>query len=84
VKHADVRKLLYDTAISYGTKIRRRARVVDIDSDEGSVTLESGEVLRAHVIIGADGVDGLAREQLLEEEGKLGPRENSSGLMMFK
>ena len=55
-----------------------------IDADDRRVTLETREVLHADVIIGADGLLGLAREQLLEEEGKLMTHRNSSGLMMYK
>lgn len=36
--------------------IRVASRVVKCDPDEGNVTLESGEVLTADVIIGADGM----------------------------
>jgi 2-polyprenyl-6-methoxyphenol hydroxylase-like FAD-dependent oxidoreductase len=67
-KHADVRRLLHDTALSYGATIRRNTTVVAIDPEEHSVTLSSGQILRADVVIGADGEASIAREQLLEEE----------------
>lgn len=36
--------------------IRVSSRVVDIDPDEGTVTLADGETLKADLIIGADGM----------------------------
>jgi salicylate hydroxylase len=83
VQHADFRRLLYQTAFLYGAKIRRRTRVVAIDSEERSVTLASGEILRADVIIGADGPNSLARQQLLEEE-ELPLSGAPTGSMMYK
>lgn len=39
-----------------------------MDLEARAVTLSSGDVLTADVIIGADGVNGLARQFLVEEE----------------
>lgn len=47
-----------------------------------SVTLESGEVLTADVIIGADGRDGLCRELLLECQSA--PQTTYTGMTMYK
>jgi salicylate hydroxylase len=43
------------------------ARVASIDPDNRNVTLSSGKILSADVVIGADGLSGISR-QLLEEE----------------
>lgn len=67
VQYGDLRTLLYDTAISLGAKVTFNARVAFIDPDSQTVTLTSGEIMRADVIVGADGVSGVSR-QLLEEE----------------
>jgi 2-polyprenyl-6-methoxyphenol hydroxylase-like FAD-dependent oxidoreductase len=83
-KHASFRRLLYDTAVSYGADIRRQACVVEINPEDRSVILAGGETLQADVIIAADGPNSLGREQLTKEEGKFGIATNSSGLMMFK
>lgn len=64
-----MRRLLYDTASSYGVKIRMNTRVRDIDPDTPCVTLDSGEVLYADVIVGADGVSGLARKMITDDDG---------------
>lgn len=52
---ADLHKLLYDLVASRVT-IRLGSAVTGCDPDSPSVTLKSGEVLRADLIIGADGV----------------------------
>ncbi|RDB26397.1 6-hydroxynicotinate 3-monooxygenase [Hypsizygus marmoreus] len=66
--HSDLRKLLYDTATSYGAEVRLNTKVTCVDPDHGTVTLQTGEVLRADVIVGADGPDGLGRRTVLGRE----------------
>lgn len=84
LQHGGLRRLLYDTAISYGAKIRRGAHVVDIDAHSRSVRLSTGQVLRADVIVGADGLSSIARRQLLEEEGISDEDAPSNGLVVYK
>lgn len=60
---------MYDTASSYGAKICLNTEVVSADPEGGSVTLASGEILRADVIIGADGIAGMSRGLLLDADG---------------
>ncbi|KAF7317473.1 FAD-binding-3 domain-containing protein [Mycena kentingensis (nom. inval.)] len=52
-------------------RLRLGAEVVGIDcqSDAPSVTLASGEVLSADVIVGADGASGVVRAALMRAEG---------------
>ncbi|KAG6810549.1 hypothetical protein H0H92_012629 [Tricholoma furcatifolium] len=69
--YADFRKLLYETAVSFGADVRLGTRVAAIDpakepAGEATVTLESGEVLKADVVIGADGATGLIRTSILD------------------
>jgi salicylate hydroxylase len=53
--------------------------VVAVDPEEPSVTLANGEVLRADVLVGADGEYGIGRETFL------GPAEHDPGqYLMFK
>ncbi|KAF8224334.1 FAD/NAD(P)-binding domain-containing protein [Tricholoma matsutake] len=70
VHHGDFRKLLYNAAISNGAKVRLNTRVVHVDPDNRTATLAGGEVLRADVVVGADGVDGLSRQIFEDEEAK--------------
>lgn len=70
MQHGDFRKLLYNAAISNGAKVRLNTRVVHVDPDNRTATLAGGEVLRADVVVGADGVDGLSRQIFEDEEAK--------------
>ncbi|KAL3495040.1 hypothetical protein BJX62DRAFT_246391 [Aspergillus germanicus] len=48
-------------AVRYGT------RVIDVDVDEGSLTLENGEVAKADLIIAADGIKSLVRGAVVQD-----------------
>jgi salicylate hydroxylase len=63
-QHSDLRRLLYDAAISCGAKVRMNATVVSMDPRRRTVTLRSGEILQADVIVGADGSAGLTRREI--------------------
>ncbi|KAJ6578086.1 hypothetical protein B0H19DRAFT_1062631 [Mycena capillaripes] len=65
---ADLRKMMYDVAVSQGATIHLDTTVVTIDPERHTITLDSGETLRADVIVGADGVSGLVRPLLLAEQ----------------
>jgi 2-polyprenyl-6-methoxyphenol hydroxylase-like FAD-dependent oxidoreductase len=39
-----------------------------VDEEEARVTLVSGEVVEADIIVGADGIKGLMRKAVLEQE----------------
>jgi salicylate hydroxylase len=58
---------MYRAAVSAGAKVRFNSRVDSIDPDSGTVTLSSGDVLEADIIVGADGQFGLSRREFLEE-----------------
>ncbi|KAF7289943.1 FAD-binding-3 domain-containing protein [Mycena indigotica] len=82
LRHKDLLKVLYDAALCAHTRkstmnsspvvVRFNAEVVDSDLSSNphspTVTLSSGEVLRADVIIGADGARGYFRKLMLAEE----------------
>lgn len=80
-KLADIRKFLYQLGHEAGAKYRANAKVVSVDVPGKSVTLESGEVLRADVIIGADGRHGLCRGLLLECQSA--PKSTYTGMTMY-
>ncbi|KAJ6525963.1 hypothetical protein B0H19DRAFT_1197546 [Mycena capillaripes] len=65
---ADLRKMMYDVAVSQGATIHLDTTVVTIDPERHTISLDSGETLRADVIVGADGVSGLVRPLLLAEQ----------------
>ncbi|TFK18772.1 FAD/NAD(P)-binding domain-containing protein [Coprinopsis marcescibilis] len=66
--HSDLRKLLYDTALDCGAKVRLGAAVTEVDPENRQVTLSTGEIIRADVIVGADGVNGVCRMLMVEED----------------
>lgn len=56
--------MLY-TAVERHSKIRVDCRVVSVDPSKPTVTLASGEVVSADLIIGADGVRSMTREYVV-------------------
>ncbi|KAG2145711.1 hypothetical protein BD769DRAFT_1660826 [Suillus cothurnatus] len=61
---ADFHRMLYSVTESY-CNIRVNSRVVSVDPLTPSVTLASGEVVTADLIIGADGVKSVTREYVV-------------------
>jgi salicylate hydroxylase len=76
--------MLYKTALGYGAQIYSHSKVAHFDPYKRVVTLASGQVFRADVIVGADGPWGMSRRMFLESEGKTDVNSGSSGLMMYK
>lgn len=56
-KFAELRRILAECAIKHGATLRPGCKVVSVtpDDDRPSVTLASGEVVTADVVVGADG-----------------------------
>ncbi|KAJ7239371.1 hypothetical protein B0H12DRAFT_80060 [Mycena haematopus] len=65
---SDLRKMMYTVAVKQGATIQLNTTAVAVDPERRVVTLDSGETLTADVIIGADGVSGLIRPLLLNEQ----------------
>jgi salicylate hydroxylase len=63
-QRADFHRMLYSVTESY-CNIRVNSRVVSVDPLTPSVTLASGEVVTADLIIGADGVKSVTREYVV-------------------
>jgi salicylate hydroxylase len=76
LQHADLRKLLYDTAVGCGADIRMGVAVTDVDPDNQRVKLSTGEVIQGDAIIGADGVNGLTRKLMVELDREPDHRNN--------
>lgn len=64
--------MLFDLASSR-TKLRLASTVISLDPSVPSLTLESGEILKADLIVGADGVKSMIREVVLGEPVKAVP-----------
>ncbi|KAJ7149865.1 hypothetical protein C8R43DRAFT_1236415 [Mycena crocata] len=65
---SDLIKLLYDEAIRQGAEFHLGTTALSIDPKEGTIVTDSAGVLQADVIVGADGIGGLSRQILLQEE----------------
>lgn len=64
VYRPDYHSVLLKAAEKSGANLRKGATVVHYKVDEGAVVLESGEIVRGHLVIGADGVKSIARKAL--------------------
>ncbi|KAI0692644.1 FAD/NAD(P)-binding domain-containing protein [Cytidiella melzeri] len=68
--HEDVHRMVHRLAVASGAKVDFGATVVEVTPGEPrpSVTLASGEVITADIVIGADGPRSLVRKVVLGEE----------------
>jgi salicylate hydroxylase len=58
---------MYEHALELGVEIRLGCRIKDIDQSKPSLTLENGELLKADLIVDADGVRSQVRAAVLGE-----------------
>ncbi|KAF9236355.1 FAD/NAD(P)-binding domain-containing protein [Melanogaster broomeanus] len=72
IHRADFHKMVFDLVEPH-VNIRTNCRVVALDPSVPSLTLESGEVVRADLVIGADGVKSLTREYVVGGPDKATP-----------
>ena len=58
-----------------GVQIDFNCEAVDVDVKKGTVKLATGEVLKADVIVGADGATSIVRERMVgrKENSQAGP-----------
>ncbi|KAH6617170.1 hypothetical protein F5144DRAFT_596229 [Chaetomium tenue] len=64
--------------------LRMGVRVVGGDAESGVVELEDGEVLRADLVVAADGLHSVLRGVVLGDEGRDAARATPSGLSAFR
>ena len=65
IHRADLRRVLFNTAIAAGAEIRLGKSVLGVDFEAVTVTLGPDEKLAADLIVGADGEHSLTRAALL-------------------
>ncbi|KAJ3784468.1 hypothetical protein GGU10DRAFT_271425 [Lentinula aff. detonsa] len=77
--YSALRSLLHREAVSQGVCVQFGAKVVALEtrSSSPSVTLEDGEILRADLLVGADGVNGLTREYISTHGSPLDTQQTS-------
>lgn len=73
IHRADYQDVLLQSAIEAGAKIRTSCRVQRVDDEEVAVYLTTGEVLKADLIIGADGIRSCVRETAVIPEEVVAP-----------
>ncbi|RAH66039.1 putative monooxygenase [Aspergillus aculeatinus CBS 121060] len=61
-----------------GVRIRTGCRVRAVDCERGTVQLETGEVVGAHLVVGADGIKSLVRRAVLAEDAQEGEGEGEA------
>ncbi|KAH9948607.1 FAD/NAD-P-binding domain-containing protein [Amylocystis lapponica] len=66
--HGELHGVLTDAVIASGVQLRTNVEVIEVNGEERTVRLSSGEVLKADVIIGADGVRGRCRAAVTGHE----------------
>jgi salicylate hydroxylase len=73
IHRPDYHRILHEAALESGCEIRVKSRVVAVDESAPSLTLKSGEVLKADIIVGADGIKSVVRSHVIEQ--KVAPRQ---------
>ncbi|KAF7336978.1 FAD/NAD(P)-binding domain-containing protein [Mycena venus] len=61
-------------------KLRLGAKILACDPEDGNITLNSGDVVRADLVVGADGVNSIIRTHVTGEVKKVSP----SGVCCFR
>ena len=64
VYRPDYHTVLFEAAKHAGMKLRRGAEVKEYRPEEGSVVLQSGEVIKGDLVVAADGVKSISRKAL--------------------
>ncbi|KAH7357237.1 hypothetical protein BKA65DRAFT_580687 [Rhexocercosporidium sp. MPI-PUGE-AT-0058] len=65
IHRADIHRILHEHGVKAGVKVRLGCKVVGYDFEGGEVTSESGEVLKADLVIAIDGIKSSARGAFL-------------------
>ncbi|KAJ7595100.1 hypothetical protein C8J56DRAFT_1161571 [Mycena floridula] len=80
-KMGKLRQLLHEVAVSCGATVKLGAVVTSIDPDDMTVTLASGYVHPADVIVGADGAEGISRSVFAQRNVFIEPPPESNANM---
>ncbi|GLB41019.1 putative FAD binding domain containing protein [Lyophyllum shimeji] len=65
IQHGDLHSTLCELALHEGVQFRYNSKVIHVDSETVSVTLESGEKIASDMVIGADGFNSLVRTSVI-------------------
>jgi salicylate hydroxylase len=64
--------------------VRYGVRVEAVDEQKAHVMLAGGEVVEADVVVGVDGMKGLLRKVVLEEDAEDEDESEQAGYVLFK
>jgi salicylate hydroxylase len=65
IQHVGLRQVLYNAAIAAGAEVRTGTTVTSVSGEGPRVTLASGEILLADVIVGADGCSSIVQQAIV-------------------
>ncbi|KAJ6492568.1 hypothetical protein C8R47DRAFT_1270940 [Mycena vitilis] len=65
---SDLIKMLHKEAAHRGVEVRLGTKATSIEAARGQITTHAGDLLQADVIVGADGIAGVTRRTLQEEQ----------------
>ncbi|KAJ7767134.1 FAD/NAD(P)-binding domain-containing protein [Mycena metata] len=63
--HAELKRLAIGVGEGVPAKLRLGTEVIECNPEEGSVTLNNGEVVYADIVLGADGINSVIRHNIL-------------------
>ena len=69
VHRADLHRILHEAVLAKGVEVRLNSRVQEYEIEGGRLQLVSGEKLQGDLVVACDGVNSLARTQLLRALG---------------
>lgn len=59
---------MYEIAVNAGVRVEFNAKVVAVDPETPSVTLESGKKVYGDMVIGTDGDESLVRKLMIDDD----------------
>ncbi|KAJ7846911.1 FAD/NAD(P)-binding domain-containing protein [Mycena leptocephala] len=68
--YEELKRLATTDGEGFPAKLRLGIKVLTCDPEEGTITLSSGEVIHADLVLGADGAHSVIRTQILGDEQK--------------
>ncbi|KAJ7499847.1 FAD/NAD(P)-binding domain-containing protein [Mycena latifolia] len=78
--YKELKRLAMDEGQGPPAKLHLGSKVVACDAEEGTITLNSGEIVRADIVLGADGINSTIRTEILGSAVTAPP----SGLSCFR
>jgi salicylate hydroxylase len=78
IHRADYQNILYERCVELGVEIRNGCRVDYVNQDDVTVHLTSGEVVKADLVVGADGIRSRVRDSAVVPEEEVKPAKSTN------